>query len=371
MNAATIITAPVDRVANWFRRAGPGMAERVLDARARYDAIGDFLFEHGLEPDAANSSFARAYLEGKDDALCASVNALLRVGARITPSDVMRISGEAQASDRSLEALDVLARQLEARVGECVEVIGESFASTSEYSRALDLAAAGLRNAPDLAYGRLVALTRDVVVTTRKISDRMERMHADTQRLQDELEVARRAAEEDHLTGLLNRRGFLERVDALVAAQPGAVRTIALCDIDDFKVVNDRHGHEVGDRVLSYVARQLRGQLDADVLVARYGGEEFVCLFDGVPPDAAAAMLDEVRDTLRARSLREQNSGEPIGTITFSAGVASLLTDRAQAFREADAALYTAKHGGKDRVQIAIPPRAGSPRRPDRPTPAG
>ena len=301
MNAPARITSSIDRFAHWLRRSG--------------------------SPDHASDCPAREH------------------GSRI---------GELSGDGPHPATLDALARELEARVGECIAAISDTFESTDAYAKALGVAADDLKTAPELTCHRLIALTLDVAETTRKIAGQMEAMHADTQRLQGELDQARRAAEEDHLTGLYNRRGFMDRLAAAVAARPDAMRTIALCNIDDFKVVNDRHGHAVGDRVLTYVARHLREQLGDAVLVGRHGGEEFACLFEDVAPDAAKELLDTVRETLRGRVLRNQNDGEVIGSVSFSAGLAQLRLDAPAAFREADAALYAAKHAGKDRIFTAL-----------------
>ena len=347
--------SPMDRLAGWFRRSDTPAPDANAARRARLDAMCAFLLEHDLDPDPDNVTFALSYLDNDDPRVRLTANAILRERGTITARDIVRIMAARSRDEPEVGLLNDLARELETKVGECIGAISDSFASTDEYARALNVAAADLTTAPELTYNRLISLTLDVAETTRKISRRLETAHADTQRLHADLDRALRAAEEDDLTGLLNRRGFMERVEAAVAAQPDRTRTVALCDIDNFKVVNDRHGHDTGDRVLRYVARQLRENLDPDIIVARYGGEEFACLFDDLAPADSAALLDKVRVALRGRTLRNQTTDEPIGSITFSAGVAPVSDDPAQALRSADAALYAAKHEGKDRV-VAAPP---------------
>jgi len=356
MKTSAILSAPIDRLTGWLRRPD-AIAADAPDTRAAHraklDAICAFLLDHDLEPTAAHLAFAASYVDDRDPRVRLTANAILRERGTITARDIDRITAAVTKPESGADLFSELARELEEKVGECIGAISDSFASTTEYSKALNSAAADLSSAPELTYNRLISLTLDVAETTRKISRRLETAHADTRRLHADLERAVRAAEEDDLTGLLNRRGFMERLEAAVADQPGRDRTVALCDIDNFKVVNDRHGHDTGDRVLRYVARQLRDNLDPQVVVARYGGEEFVCLFEDMVPAQAAAMLDQVRTALRGRSLRSQETGDPIGSITFSAGVALVTDDPAQALRAADAALYAAKHEGKDRVIAA------------------
>lgn len=353
MKTSAILSAPVDRLTEWLRRPGPAAPDTRPERRAQLEAMCSFLLDHDLEPNADHLAFAWSYVVNDDPRIRLTANAILRERGTITARDIDRIIAAKARTEPGVGMLNDLARELEAKVSECIGAISDSFTSTSEYSNALNVAAADLNASPEQAFSRLIALTRDVTQTTRKISRRLESAHEDTRRLHADLERAVRAAEEDDLTGLLNRRGFMERLEAAVA-DPQRVRTVALCDIDNFKVVNDRHGHDAGDRVLRYVARQLRDNLDPEVIVARYGGEEFACLFEDLAPTDAAAMLDAVRAALGRRTLRSQETGAPIGTITFSAGVARLADDPAYALRAADAALYAAKNEGKDRV-VAVP----------------
>lgn len=355
MKTSAILSAPVDRLTGWFRRQDGSASGANAERRARLEAMCSFLLEHDLEPNGEHLAFAWSYVVNDDPRIRLTANAILREHGTITTRDIDRIIAAKARTEPGIGMLNELARELEAKVGECIGAISDSFTSTSEYSKALNVAAAELGTSPEQTFNRLMSLTRDVTETTRKISWRIESAHRDTRRLHADLERAVRAAEEDDLTGLLNRRGFMERLEAAVA-QPQRMRTVALCDIDNFKVVNDRHGHDAGDRVLRYVARHLRDNLGPQIAVARYGGEEFACLFEDLAPADAAAMLDSVRGMLGGRTLRSQETGNTIGSITFSAGVAALADDPVQALRAADTALYAAKHGGKDRVVTADEP---------------
>ncbi len=353
MNAPASLPGGIDRVAAWFRRPSdpdPRQDERAA-RRARYDEIGEFLFANDLELSAANFELARAYLDGSDAALVRSVQNVIDRRGRIGDRDVSRIA-ERRAAAQMPDTLGMLARELEGKVAECLAAVNDSTASTSLYSTALDEAADQMAADPAAAYRRLLEVTLDVAETTRRIGGRLERTRRDTRQLRAALDEARRAAEEDHLTGMPNRRGFYSRVEEAVERGTSGL-AIALCDIDNFKAVNDQHGHETGDRVLRFVARLLRDALPRQVYVARYGGEEFVCLFEGVDVDRAVAMLDRVREKLGDRLLRDQTSDVPIGKITFSAGIAALGDDTATALRAADEALYFAKKAGKDRVVAA------------------
>ncbi len=168
----------------------------------------------------------------------------------------------------------------------------------------------------------------------------------------------RQALTADHLTGVLNRRCFLERAERETTRQPqrGPPCCLAMVDVDHFKSVNDTHGHAAGDTVLRAIAQTLRvGVRDAD-LVGRLGGEEFAVLMPATTPRDAAALAE----TLRARvaALRLSHDDRAL-QVTVSIGLSAhgeptlkrLLLD-------ADDALYAAKRGGRNRVCLAAAEQA-------------
>jgi diguanylate cyclase (GGDEF)-like protein len=154
-------------------------------------------------------------------------------------------------------------------------------------------------------------------------------------------------ARTDQLTGLLNRRGFGERaaVELAHARRSGDSIAVVSFDVDHFKDVNDRWGHQVGDRVLAHLGRVLTGQSrDIDV-VARVGGEEFVVLLPGCTAADADAYTWRVRQALRAPA-------RDLPVVGVSAGVAAAAGPESMEglLRNADAALYTAKRTGRNRT---------------------
>ncbi len=154
--------------------------------------------------------------------------------------------------------------------------------------------------------------------------------------------VARRLADLDPLTGLLNRRSFL----SLAIGRKGP-QTLLILDLDRFKQVNDTIGHDGGDEVLRVVARTLRALAPEDGLIARIGGEEFALLCDAVHPVEAETMLARLRATRMPFDLR----------VTASIGTAQgPIADERQwksLYRAADRALFDAKAAGRDRVKTA------------------
>jgi len=201
-----------------------------------------------------------------------------------------------------------------------------------------ETAALSTRNA------ELGALVDELHATKGELEHRMRQL----ERLRDRF---REQANQDWLTGLRNRRWLARELPRLVAAarRTGAPMSLAVFDIDHFKTVNDRFGHEVGDRVLrSFSALLACTVREADVVV-RTGGEEFAVVMPATPRDEGVHCCERVRDALRGHVWP---APDPALTLTVSAGIVSL--DERESVRElsalADDRLYAAKAAGRDRV---------------------
>ncbi len=172
--------------------------------------------------------------------------------------------------------------------------------------------------------------------------------------LKEQQALLEQLAREDKLTGLCNRRHFEERAqeECLRAQRYHHSLSFLLGDLDHFKQINDRYGHAYGDTVLKQVGQTLLLHCRTSDVVARYGGEEFACLlFETDAEDA-----ERVAERLCA-AVRELSFTHPSGPfrVTISFGVASLSDQQtqnlAELLEEADKALYSAKHKGRDRVE--------------------
>jgi len=171
------------------------------------------------------------------------------------------------------------------------------------------------------------------------------------------LDAARRdaeaAANTDQLTGLPNRRHTLAFLTKALAASRGggAPLAVAIFDIDHFKAINDRYGHSVGDSVIRRVGRRAKASLREEDMVGRYGGEEFVCVLPGASAHAAAAMVERVRQAIEA----DPEGAEDAPNVTVSIGLAVYAGEATieDLLQRADQALYAAKRGGRNRLQVA------------------
>jgi len=162
---------------------------------------------------------------------------------------------------------------------------------------------------------------------------------------------------EDHLTGILNRRGLdnaFERETSRSMRHQIPV-CYALLDIDNFKMLNDTHGHKVGDDALVYLVESIKDTTRPEDVVSRYGGEEFVILLPNTTLEEAVHILSRIRRNLTKKFFLHENKRL---LITFSAGIAQLQPGESQEsiFKRADEALYRAKRGGKNQILTSEQP---------------
>lgn len=161
-------------------------------------------------------------------------------------------------------------------------------------------------------------------------------------------------AHHDHLTSALNRAGFWSAANELLQHLTVQRYPVAICmlDIDHFKRINDRHGHEEGDNQLSNFAARVRDQLRPGDLFCRLGGEEFVAIWPGLSEEQAMAVAERLRKIVAQPG--EEKGTEPAVCITVSIGIASQREgpfNLDELLSRADQALYLAKHNGRNRVE--------------------
>lgn len=336
-----------------------GARRDVERRRDLYNDIGTFLFAHDLDITPVNFGLALDYLTGNDHEIEKAVSAILSERGQITNGVVEQIVAQRNGSDMTAEALHKMLESVEQNLDHFTRLANESHSSASDYGDALQARVDDYDEStePQHLVTALLGLTRTMVEKSRVIEAEMRESQKKTQQLQKNLETARRAAEQDHLTGLPNRRAFEARLKEEVtqAQASGEPLSVAFCDIDHFKRINDTHGHDTGDRVLKFVGSLLAKISNEKCHVARHGGEEFVMLFRGKTVIEACAIVDETRADLASRNLVDRNSGERMAQVSFSGGVADVFAydSPREALKAADRALYLAKEHGRNRVYMA------------------
>lgn len=327
-----------------------GLVEPSTPADPGAEALA-FLLAQGLPTTPRYYALVHASLADRSSIEAHSVAEAMHVTGRLSldaaDAIVQRISPASPAIAKQQAAEEH--ERLRHQTLHLADLAASATAATNQFGR--DLSAGLTELETD---GRSVlALVSSMVERTRSTEQQLAAAVQQIEQLRDEVAEARNDAMRDELTGLLNRRGVMEHLASL---EGHAVRTLAICDIDAFKAINDGHGHEVGDRVLKVVASAL-AQGCAPHLVGRWGGEEFIVLLDEPDPARAAEVIDDVREELSRRRLRVRETGKSLGAVTFSAGIASFAAAPLDpALRAADALLYQAKLAGRNQVLVQIPP---------------
>ena len=321
--------------------------------------MADFLIEHDLEVLPFTLAIAYDCAAGGTPRLSQMIHERTEQGLPVTLS-WLEAANSAQSRDATAAALATLVGELEDNLSDFGRTMAGVRDATGTYSIALEDHVADMaadNHGPGDPIVRLNALTRRMLDHTRTVAGELAISEARIGTLQARLDESRRLANQDHLTGLPNRRAFDEMYDREVrkARLTGEPLCVAFCDIDNFKRINDAHGHPAGDRVIRYVAETLGRIADARCHVARHGGEEFAILIRGSSLTQAWARLDAARDEMASKRLVNRATGTPFGRITFSGGIADALASHTKgaALKAADEALYAAKEAGRNRVMIA------------------
>jgi diguanylate cyclase (GGDEF)-like protein len=186
----------------------------------------------------------------------------------------------------------------------------------------------------------------------------IDALTARTRLLRIEQDKLRRLATIDELTGVLNRRGLEQALDDYEEAAQGL--TLIILDIDHFKHVNDRHGHDVGDEVLKRVTAVVAANLRASDVFGRWGGEEFLIACQGTRVRDAARLADKLRDRVQQSAIGVGGTRIAV-TASFGVALAPPGGSATDALKRADAALYRAKEAGRNRVEMDRTLQSDSP----------
>ncbi len=321
------------------------------------ERISRFLLDNGLEVTPDNLVTCHGIFAGLNPGLARRVRSRLDGGARIDQHWLDREIAEAQPHEDT--SIEELAKRLDHGLADFSRSTRNARTATRQYGDALEGHVGRLETVPDAGelITELASYARQMLERSRKAEAELKVSEQEAALLQHNLERARRDAEVDFLTGLPNRRAFEKRLEIAIreARIVNDPLSVAFCDIDRFKAVNDVHGHDAGDRVICVVAETLATVSGEKCHVARHGGEEFVLLFQGMAAAEAQAVLDNARNQLAARRLVNRRTQEPFGQVTFSGGIADVFafaTPR-EALAAADEALYQAKEGGRNQIRMA------------------
>ena len=335
---------------------GPGKQAR----RELLAEITDFLLDNDLDISPGNLLAAHAAFSGADPGLGRRIAARQIAGEKVSQEWLNSVIAEISTEDDQKAELDRLFSRLENSIESFTHTARTARSAAADYNSELEQHVA-VTEEPEAAQAQMISrladLAKAMLDRTRRVEEEMKRSEREAATLRRSLAKAKRDAAIDHLTGLPNRRAFeyLLETHYHEAKREFEPLSVAFCDIDHFKRINDTHGHDTGDRVIQAIAQALARISNDNCHVARHGGEEFVMLFRGKDKREAQLKLDETREFMAQRQFVNRITDEPIGQITFSGGVADVFAypDARTALRAADEALYRAKQTGRNRIELA------------------
>ncbi|MBT1449678.1 GGDEF domain-containing protein [Glaciecola sp. XM2] len=249
-------------------------------------------------------------------------------------------------------------QSVEAMLLELSQSMKDTKSDTSEFKTVMDNRLDNLAKVEKegLSVSEVMKLVRNMVNESQAIrqstisfSGALLRAEKEIELLKTKLEESQQAALYDALTGLCNRRYFDSELESKLGID---VLSLMLIDIDHFKVINDTHGHQMGDLVLKSVAKKLQTGCRDDAQVFRYGGEEFVVLIPGANLQKARHIADVLRRSIEKISVKDRRTGKVLGDVTVSVGVAQKEKGESAGdfIERADKLLYQAKNLGRNRV---------------------
>jgi len=310
-----------------------------------------------------------AYATGYNPSLNQTINETLTRNGTLSTSDIDQIYETYLSPARLTARLDNVGGQIVDEIEQVMSMIDAAVGSATHYHESLAHATQSLGAAKDRDGLRsivesLVLATRSMEENNSRLEQSLKASRQEISQLQVNLEAVRNESLIDPLTSLANRKYFDQSLDKCIAQSIAASEPMALMltDIDHFKAFNDTFGHLTGDQVLRLVALAVKQNVKGQDIAARYGGEEFAVILPATTLRAALTVADHVRRAVMTKELMKRSTGEHLGRVTVSIGVAAFKKgETAQSLIErADNCLYAAKRAGRNRVICETDPEVAS-----------
>jgi diguanylate cyclase len=316
---------------------------------------------NGVPPAPDNYSIWFRYASGRLPELNQEIDGRIASALPIDIDTTMSLQKKYFAEDKLTDVTLNTGTKLNTEVHQILKIIEESVGNSTALGTTVREASEGLTSqssASDVRYAveAIVNASRSMEQRSAELEEHLQATKKELNELQENLEKARSEARTDGLTGLNNRKAFDEALTRELenAVQTGEPLCLAIGDIDHFKKFNDTFGHRTGDQVLRLVASCLKSRARNGHIAARYGGEEFAVIMPATDVASAETIATSVRETVQARELVKRSTGESLGRVTMSLGIAQFQhgDTAASIVERADACLYEAKRNGRNRVIV-------------------
>ncbi len=344
----------------------------MIDELERSLGLGEsaltYLKTHRTPAYPRNYELWYTYAAGFNRELNKAINDSLKKGGGIDAALTDRLYDEFLSPIRLGDRVGEVSNRVSGELSDIIELLESSGGSVRDYGETLRSAIAGLNKVDSTGKAteivmRVIDATAEMQSRNSDLETRLNESHTQIREIQESLETIRYESLTDQLSGLANRKHFdqsLERT-MVAARRRGEPLSLVMCDIDHFKEFNDTYGHQTGDQVLRLVGSAIRNSVKGRDIAARYGGEEFAVILPDTDIDSAVMVANQIRTAVMAKELIKRSTGESLGRITMSFGVAGFTPEDTveTLIDRADASLYRAKHNGRNRVADERDPEIG------------
>lgn len=330
-------------------------------AQSASEKAKDLLDQGGLMPDPVNYMVAYEYSLGKNQDLIREMDHRLERGQRWDDGLMAALFERLIESQRD-DQYAGMSEELTKMIANIIGKVRETNASVGDYQKVLAQQHRGLNGA--VTKEDLTAIVKDLMSATRQVAtssgalqEQLSSTQSEVETLRQQLAEVKREAEFDALTGSLNRKALERTLDRLMAEANAGGKTFCLlvADVDHFKHFNDSYGHLLGDEVLRRVVQSMHQQVRGGDYVARYGGEEFMVMLPETPLIGGLKVAESIRHAVEQIVLIRRSTHEKLSKVTISLGVGEYRQgeEKLELVERVDAALYKAKHGGRNRVEAS------------------
>lgn len=317
-----------------------------------------------------NYELLYTFCTGQNKALADAIRKAIETDSCLTEAAAERIYHTYLAPGDISEQVEKVGSQVTQQMSEIMSVIEAACERTGVYGESLK-GLSGRLGAIDSPQ-QLKTIIEELFITTNEMAQynqlleqRLADAKSHVEELQMRLEISRVESFTDELTGLTNRKRFYQALELEMAEAEESEEPLALMmmDIDHFKSFNDTYGHQTGDQVIKLAANTIKTNVKGRDYAARYGGEEFAVLLPKTKLVSGITVAEQIRTAIKTKELIRKSTGESLGHVTISAGVAVYEKGETacEFVQRADACLYAAKQAGRDTVKCQTDLRDAPP----------